>query len=49
MALQTLYSSLKDVHFECQSDNMSAVAYINDMGGMKSEKMNALAIQIWSW
>jgi len=49
MALQTLYSSLKDVHIECQSDNVSAVAYINDMGGMKSEKMNALAIQIWSW
>jgi len=46
MALQTLYSSLKDVHIECQSDNASSVAYINDMRGMKSEKINASATQI---
>ena len=48
-ALQSLYSSLRKMHIEIQSDNVSAVSYINDMGGMNSRKMDLLAHNIWDW
>ena len=32
-----------------QSDNTTAVAYINSRGGVKSEECNDMALQIWSW
>ena len=48
-ALQSLYSSLRKRHIEIQSDNVSAVSYINDMGGMNSRKMDLLAHNIWDW
>ena len=30
-------------------DNVSAVKYINDMGGMTSKSMDSLAKDIWAW
>ena len=32
--LQAFYSEVEDVHIEIQCDNITAVTYINDMGGM---------------
>ena len=30
-------------------DNTTALSYVNEMGGMKSEACNEIAIQIWDW
>ena len=48
-ALQALYCNKKNVHIEFQSDNISAIKYINDMGGMTSKSMDSLAKDIWLW
>jgi hypothetical protein len=37
----------KHVHIFC--DNTSAVAYINNMGGIQSHEMDFLASKIWQW
>lgn len=39
----------KNIHVQIKSDNSCTVAYINNMGGCKSEECNALAFEIWSW
>lgn len=36
-------------HVRVQTDNKSALAYVNSMGGVKSPEMNDLARQIWQW
>ena len=36
-------------HIGIKSDNSSAVAYINNIGGMTSQSMDQLAIEIWNW
>lgn len=48
-ALQSLYDAKHDVNIEIQSDNISAIKYINDMGGMTSKSMDSLAKSIWEW
>lgn len=48
-ALQSLYSLIRNAHIAVQSDNVSAVWYINDMGGMTSVDMDHLASDIWNW
>ena len=48
-ALQALYWNKNNVHIEIQCDNVSAVSYLNCMGGMTSKSMDALAKDIWSW
>ena len=49
LGLKSLCKDCHDVHICVQSDNTTAVAYINSMGGVKSEKCNDMALQIWSW
>ena len=48
-AIQSLYEKERRVHIEIQSDNISAIKYINDMGGIASEPMDLLATDIWEW
>ena len=36
-------------HVRVQSDNTTAIAYINSMGGMKSRECDTLANEIWAW
>lgn len=45
----TLYVNRRDIHIQVQSDNISAVAYVNDMGGMASRSMDQLSVQLWEW
>ena len=45
-ALQALYSNKNYMHIEFQSDNVPAVKYVNDMGGMTSKSMDSLAKDI---
>jgi len=47
--LATLYSSHSDVHIKLLVDNMTAVAYINNMGGTHSLLCNNTAREIWNW
>ena len=46
--LQAFYSEV-DVHIEIQCDNITAVTYIYDMGGMCSQTLDSLAKDIWEW
>jgi hypothetical protein len=38
-----------NIYLECKHGYISAVAYINNMGGMTSQSMDQLAIEIWNW
>ena len=48
-ALQSLFISVSNLHLHFQCDNMSAVCYINNMGGMTSVEIDNLAGNIWQW
>ena len=37
------------VHVKLELDNTTAIAYINHMGGSKSEELNQLAYDLWDW
>ena len=51
LGLQSLCSDVHDIHICIQSDNTTAVLYINSMGGggVKSENCDDMAFQIWEW
>lgn len=48
-ALQSLCSDVKSKHIRIRSDNVTAVTYINNMGGMKSSLCNSISKNIWNW
>jgi len=47
--LQSLYANCSNRHIEIQSDNVTAIKYVNDMGGMTCKIMDNLAKKIWNW
>ncbi|XP_072180692.1 uncharacterized protein [Diadema setosum] len=47
--LKSFCSSLHDVHVLLRSDNTTAVAYLNNMGGIKSKDCDSAARDIWRW
>ena len=49
LGLKSLCPNAHDTHICVQSDNTTAVTYINTMGGVKSETCNGMALQIWEW
>lgn len=48
-ALRSLCSEMRKVTIKLEVDNTTAVAYLNHMGGIKSESCNDLAIEIWEY
>lgn len=48
-ALRSFFSGYKNVHIGIKSDNITAVTYINDMGGIQSLKLDQLSKEIWEW
>ena len=48
-ALQSFVSHRRSIHVRIQLNSSSAVAYINNMGGIKSHLLNTLSVEIWSW
>lgn len=48
-ALKAFCSDAKSIHISIQSDNICAVSYINNMGGMASSESDLLANKIWNW
>ena len=49
LGLKSLCSDMNNCHILLRSDNTTAVAYINAMGGTKSLDCNTMARTIWSW
>ena len=46
-ALRAFCSDTKNIHVSVQSDSTSAIAYINNMGGIASFQMDQLALELW--
>lgn len=49
LGLRSLCKHVSKKHVTVQSDNTTAIAYINAMGGIKSKEGDNLAKQIWEW
>ena len=49
MSLKTFFTHKKSLHIGIRSDNTTAVAYVNEMGGMTSILLDNLSAEIWSW
>ena len=47
--LLSLCQEIDNKHIRIKTDNTTAVAYINNMGGCRSLKCNTVAIRIWRW
>ena len=48
-ALQTFAENAHNIHVQLKLDNSTAISYISNMGGIKSEHLNSLARQLWEW
>ena len=44
-----LHLDARGIHIQLKLDNLTAVAYINKMGGTHSHECNQVAQQIWDW
>ena len=49
LGLLPLCAKEKHVHIHLQSDNVTTVAFINNMGGTHSTACNKVARDIWLW
>ncbi len=49
LALKSYCKHMKDIHIRLRVDNMTAVTYLNNMGGVKSTSCNEMAKKIWHW
>ena len=47
--LKALCSNLDGQHIRIRTDSLTSVYYINKKGGSKSDKCNAVALDIWEW
>ena len=47
--LKSFFKSTKSAHIRIKSDNTTAIAYINSMGGVKSKDCLVIAKAIWIW
>ena len=48
-AIVSIFKTKVFKHVKIMSDNTTAVAYINHMGGIKSPVCNQLATELWEW
>ena len=49
MGLRAYCADRSNIHVKLNFDNTTAIAYINQMGGMRSHKCNELAKALWDW
>ena len=49
MGLKCFCKNMRNLHVLLRIDNTTAVAYLNNMGGIKSQDCNLAAKQIWEW
>lgn len=48
-AVKSYLKKMSNVHILIQTDSMTALTYINRMGGTVSQKCNQIALDLWSW
>ena len=48
-ALQTFAANAQNLHVQLKLDNSTAISYLSNMGGSKSDSLNFLARQLWEW
>ena len=49
IGVQTYCKRKKYKHVRVMSDNITAVSYVNNKGGIKSEFCNKIAKELWLW
>ena len=49
LAIRSVCKEQRSKHIQIRCDNTCCVAYLNAMGGIKSDKCNSLAKQVWFW
>ena len=49
LALKTLAKATRGTHIQLKMDNLTAIAYINRMGGTHSPECNHVSGHIWEW
>ena len=49
LGLQTFASSKRKTAILLRLDNVTAMAYLNKMGGPHSESLSRLAVKVWNW
>ena len=49
LALKSFCKQLKNIHVRLRIDNMTAVTYLTNMGGVNSRSCNEMAKKIWHW
>ena len=49
LGLKSFCSDIRETHILLRLDNTTAVTYLNNMGGVKSQACNEMALQIWDW
>ena len=47
--LMSFFKEKRGVHIRIKSDNTTAIAYLNNMGGVKSKECFILCKEIWLW
>lgn len=48
-SLKSFFDKESNLHIGIKSDSVTAIAFVNDQGGMSSSLLNKLAIDIWNW
>ena len=48
-SLKSLAHNVREAHIKLRMDNQSAVAYINHMGGTRSQTLSQFTKELWSW
>ncbi len=49
LALKSFALHCRNCHIQIQSDNRTTVAYLNRLGGTRSEPLMLLALDLWHW
>ena len=49
MGIYTYCKNKNFLHVRVMCDNVTAIAYVNNMGGIKSETCNNIARRIWKF
>ena len=49
LGLKSFCTEMRNVHILVRVDNITAVTYLNNMGGVRSQDCNLMATKIWRW
>ena len=49
LAMQSFFTNIDNMHIRVNTDNTTAVAYINNLGGVQSLSCHEIVKSIWKW